>query len=212
MTLKTLQAKRLIVGERPRKSFEAIFGSASIKNLLQEHGCCVANISQKFGIRVTHCGVCDFCRKKAQESGQTQVVERVRRQDIETSMAEECIQLLIVQCVVCMDATCNGEKCLDYGSCFNCGSTNHRRSNCPVSVSRVLKNKACLACFEPFNRPGYVPHGPRDCPLQRCLKRLIFHVHKRTRPAASLEETLLELTCDIPSYNSFLCANVNSRK
>lgn len=188
-----------------------MFGSIEGLNhwLVEEDGCWIANLLQKFGTSRNSCGMCDRCKGSAVIVSAVSATSAVSERNRILNVARNVLRRLHSECIVCGSEMCNGEGCLPRGACFVCGGA-HRRNMCAVDWKKVLCNKGCFSCLDPFFRQGYRSHDAKSCPLQRRLKRVVIHTFCKSEERC-LETFYARITSEKQSFYAFLAA-VAARK
>ena len=110
-----------------------------------------------------------------------------------------------MKCLVCNDRKCKGFECMrkKYGKfCFDCGSSEHTKTNCPHKTRDILRNRACFSCMIPYTVIDD-SHTFRDCPTEERMKAVLFSYHK-SKKSVSFSEMLTEIYTDKYSFLKFL--------
>jgi superfamily II DNA helicase RecQ len=182
------------------------FGSLSGLHqwLVLQDGCRIANLSTLYGTRRKDCGICDRCKgtqvHRAAMTNQTKVIHQHNTKNL----AMNVIRRLEQKCVICCLESCDGEKCLPRGSCFNCGSTDHRKKSCTTDWKDLLNCKGCYYCLDLYSREGYKQcNGGKTCPLQRRLKRLVIYQCQAANNTC-IDIFYAKITSNLAMFYSFL--------
>ena len=188
------------------KKFAAMCGLHDI--LCEQQGCLLVNVSKSFGKKRRQCGVCDYCVSSPMKQSANYAKAHAETTIRSKHDASSIWRSLIVKCPVCQSTNCDGDTCFPLDLCYQCGAKDHKRKDCKVDWTTVLRGKACYYCFDPFHREGYVNHTAKDkegCPLKRRFKRLLFQ-RCRLKGDQNIREFVAGIFSEEDKMNSFLAS------
>jgi len=168
-----------------------------------ESGCMLNSLCLKFGYDENWpvgCRVCTRCRSDSVRRRMDHVEERAQQHKVQEQKALEIISRLQGSCLFCHRDACTGEECHN-GLCFKCGTRGCGSSQCSFDKKVFLSGKACMGCFDHYNREGYSYHSVKDCPLKRRLRRLIFSKVNSNKP---INELLTDIYSSTESFYNFV--------
>ena len=185
-----------------------LFGSIDGLNrwLVQEEGCWIANLVEKFGQSRNCCNMCDRCKGTPVQIAAAANTSVVRANNKRKNVAMNVLRRMEMECIICGCDSCDGEKCLPRGACFRCGGS-HLRSLCTTNWESILCNKGCFYCLDLYFHQGFRSHAAKSnsCPLQRRLKRLVIHCFSKSAEQ-DIGRFYSRIASERSSFYSFLAA------
>jgi hypothetical protein len=173
-----------------------------------DKGCRLVSMARRFGyVKANACKVCDHCVNTPRISLCVTGKENLKQTTINQNRALHVLHAMEARCLVCKKTSCDGEACLGYGCCYNCGNKKHRRSECTFKYADLTRGRRCDHCLDYFDREGYVQHDYKTCPLKRRLRRLLIEAHRETKNRSDFAGFARRTIGTLDAWCEFLSSN-----
>ena len=139
-----------IMSSANEEKYERSMTMAGVNDwLFKDQGCRIVSLAGRLGFRHQKCTVCDVCTNANVNISAALKRKTMRNDNIRRNEGIRVLQRLKQKCIVCNNASCNGNCVASRRkrvTCYHCLGA-HYASKCSKGYKNILKGKACFSCW-----------------------------------------------------------------
>jgi hypothetical protein len=203
--------------------FRATMTSGGVRDWIMDattgkKDCAMKILSTSFGMARENCGACPYCCSIPTTNVQKEATRRLELERRNGQATERVLRKLALVCLACKRVDCRGfpllkgkgskqlpenrNSCFDWRYCFQCGVSQHDRSQCFDKT--YLNNIACCECWVYKKVPGATHHETTDCEIKGRLRRLLSYNFTSFKVKGTFKEYIEGIYTSSTSFCQFM--------